>query len=122
MDHVKIMEDELLPFAAKNLPVSWTNQQDNCPIHVISAVLQCFSPQGTRIIKWPSRSPDLNPIENVWGWLVRKLYDVCRQFNSFQQLSECMRDSWEIITQSYIDSLQIYVKILCGESDSIIFD
>jgi transposase len=29
--------------------------------------------QGIRVPPWPSRSPDLNPIENMWGLMIRKM-------------------------------------------------
>jgi len=34
------------------------------------------------ILNWPSKSPDLNPIENSWGLLVRMVYANGKQFNN----------------------------------------
>ena len=29
-----------------------------------------------QLIRWPGNSPDLNPIENVWAWIKRRLRDI----------------------------------------------
>lgn len=39
--------------------------QDNAPAYAAAESLDELRARGIRVIKWPSFSPDLNPIENV---------------------------------------------------------
>ena len=40
---------------------------------------------------WPSKSPDLNPIEHYWAVLKRKRYADGRQFASKEELCEAIQ-------------------------------
>ena len=42
--------------------------------------------KGARLMTWPSNSPDLNPIENLWAIVKRRVYANGRQFTSKDQL------------------------------------
>lgn len=70
---------------------SWVLQQDGDPAHPsIKPLVQEFSQtsgnQVTLIEDWPPHSPDLSPIENVWGWVDAEVQKQgCQTFEQFKQ-------------------------------------
>jgi transposase len=81
--------------------------QDNDPTHsVASDVIREFnSKHGSNIIllKPPSNSPDLNPIENVWGWVkVRVDKRGCKTFEEFKAAA---REEFRSIPASMLANL-----------------
>ena len=48
-------------------------QQDNASCHMTKVTKPWFAAQNLEILSWPSRSPDLNPIENIWAQIDRQL-------------------------------------------------
>lgn len=42
-------------------------------------------------MKWLSRSPDLNPIENLWGILSHAIYKNGKQYNNIKKLKKAIK-------------------------------
>ena len=47
--------------------------QDNAPCHTARLVKDFFTQESISVLPWPAQSPDLNPIENLWALIKRKL-------------------------------------------------
>jgi hypothetical protein len=46
---------------------------------------------------WPAQSPDLNPIEHLWGYLKRRLAEHEHPLNGIYELWERIQVEWEEI-------------------------
>ena len=103
--YVHTLSEYLLPFARLHYGTEFIFQQDNAPIHTSRVTRGWLEEQDIQVMKWPSKSPDLNPIENLWGILARRVYNNGHQFQTVKDLKEAILKYWDEIGQDTIDSL-----------------
>ncbi len=73
----EILEHFMLPSAAKLYgDADFIFQQDLAPAHTAKGTKSWFNDHGVTVLDWPANSPDLNPIENLWGIVKRKMRDT----------------------------------------------
>ena len=58
---------------------------DNASIHKSSRIEALIKSAGCTLIFLPPYSPDLNPIENFWGWLKQKIRGINYTFKTLQE-------------------------------------
>ncbi len=104
-DYIQVLTEYLLPVGEEIGGEEWLFQQDNASIHTSAMTREWFRERNIRVIDWPSLSPDLNPIENLWGILVRLVYANGRQFNSVPELWAEIRKQWALIPDFHLKTL-----------------
>ena len=71
----------------------WFFLQDNAPQHKSILVRTWLFNKGIQCIDFPPYSPDLNPIENLWADLARRVEQF--QCDSMEELQDIVAEQWK---------------------------
>ncbi|GFX94622.1 transposable element Tc3 transposase [Trichonephila clavipes] len=80
---------------------------DNAPCHRTVAAEQLLECEVIERMDWPTRSPDLNPIEHVWDFLGRRLAARTLPPVMIRELRMALQDEWAAMPQQLIDTLYL---------------
>lgn len=100
--YVKILRNHI-PEVTRMLGHEWRFQQDNDPKHTSRLAKAFLKDNVPQTMTWPSNSPDLNPIENLWG-IVKKNVEK-RMPKNRDELMQFMNEEWQNIPESVIKEL-----------------
>ncbi len=71
-------------------------QQEFAPPHTAKGTKSWFNDHGVTVLDWPANSPDLNPIDNLWGIVKRKMRDT--RPNNADDPKAAIKATWVSIT------------------------
>lgn len=84
----------------------WQLLMDKAPAHTSATCQAWLKQEGIKVVDhWPSNSPDLNPIENVWGWMKCRVYK--QNLQTLQELQAAVDEAWEAIPPVMLTKLML---------------
>ena len=108
--YLQVMDSHLVPQAAAwLLSGDWIYQQDGARCHASFRAMQYFEERNIPIFPWTANSPDMNPMENVWALLKKRVYALGA--GSKQQLIQNIHSAvsdeiyWKTVCEKLIESV-----------------
>uniref|UniRef100_A0A8C4RHS4 Transposase n=1 Tax=Erpetoichthys calabaricus TaxID=27687 RepID=A0A8C4RHS4_ERPCA len=92
--YCSILKEKMLP-SLRALGRRALFQHNNDPKHTSKATVAFLKKNRVKVIEWPSMSPDLNPIEHLWGILKRQVEH--HSPSTIQPLKEVILEEWKKI-------------------------
>ncbi|GIY67845.1 transposable element Tc1 transposase [Caerostris darwini] len=80
-------------------------QDDNASCHVSTLTKAWYGANGVHRMDWPAQSPDLNPIENLWDALHRRIQGCTTRPKSVKELLFLLQAEWKKIPLAVIQRL-----------------
>ncbi|MDY6959847.1 MAG: transposase, partial [Halobacteriota archaeon] len=102
VDYTALLQQHYLPVH----PQGSDFLQDNSPVHKARHSMAWMRNNNLNLIDHPPRSPDLNPIENAWGYLVHKVYDSGRKtYRTEDELWAAVQHEFMALDGNYLTTL-----------------
>lgn len=100
--YCEILEQRMIP-SLRKLGRRAVFQHDNDPKHTSKMTTAFLKGLRVKVMDWPSMSPDLNPIEHLWGILKRKVEK--HKISNIPQLRHVVMEEWKNIPVATCEAL-----------------
>jgi transposase len=84
---------------------------DRLPAHQSVATNEWLHQHGIKVLLLPPKAADINPIENLWGIVSRKVFAQARTYDDEESLTTAIKEAWasiqkkQTVRQHLVDSL-----------------
>ena len=107
--YLEVLENNLLPFIEKTKQKfpgkSVIFMQDGARYHWHKDVKEWFLNHDIETMIWPPQSPDLNPIEHIWGNMKKELSMKNPYVTSYVEMTFILSNLWFDLKQVYLNKL-----------------
>ena len=107
----EIVQPALLPFLRQGHATIF--QQDNAWCHVAWHTMHFLQANNANVLDWPTRSPDISPIEHLWDHLGRRVRER-NYVNNVRDLECVLHEEWIRIPMAVVRRLISSMRIRCG--------
>lgn len=84
-------------------PAGFILQQDGATPHTSKSTKEWLSANKWNVSDWPANSPDLNPIENIWGMMKKAIEK--KKPKDLEELVIIIQEIWITLTPEYLLNL-----------------
>ena len=74
-NYKNLLQEMIVPIIRLNMGSSFYFQEDNCSVHKSRTIQDFMKASDINILKWPSKSPDLNIVEDICRVISDSVYD-----------------------------------------------
>lgn len=100
VDYIHLLKHMVVPIIHLNYGNRFYLQEDNSQVHKSRQVKDFMNISKIKVIQWPSKSPDINIVEDIWSLLSNRVYDG-PQFLSRKDLIEKIKFCIDDINKNY---------------------
>ena len=112
--YCEMLEQTFFDNADIVLPDDFYFQHDNAPPHACRHTVDFLENRQIRVLPWPAQSPDLNPIENLWGIMSKVVYKDRKTYRTIDELWLAVQAAFEVISAQTLQNLyqSMYTRLV----------
>lgn len=86
--YLQVLQEVIVPILKLNFDKKIWYQDDNCSVHRARKINEFMCSTGIELLEWPSKSPDINIVEDIWHIISSKVYDGPQFLNKSDLVSK----------------------------------